>query len=240
MASSDDDFPLITATTADTTTTGHQSNPNFHRHQLAATAHLLSSQTNQITARPPAEATGEAYGDGAYCSQQITVAVPYENNSDPTRSRINGALSGSNSAGEYRKDREEWSDTAIACLLDAYLDKFVQLNRGNLRGRDWEEVAVSVSERCEKQTKSVEQCKNKVDNLKKRYKLERHRMMNTVNANGGNVTSHWPWFKKMEQIVGNSLPLKTVLGEENSGSGMSSPGRQSNKRYVKVCSLLLF
>uniref|UniRef100_A0A251VRU1 Myb/SANT-like DNA-binding domain-containing protein n=1 Tax=Helianthus annuus TaxID=4232 RepID=A0A251VRU1_HELAN len=214
MASSDDDFPLITATTADTTTTGHQSNPNFHRHQLAATAHLLSSQTNQITARPPAEATGEAYGDGAYCSQQITVA--------------------------YRKDREEWSDTAIACLLDAYLDKFVQLNRGNLRGRDWEEVAVSVSERCEKQTKSVEQCKNKVDNLKKRYKLERHRMMNTVNANGGNVTSHWPWFKKMEQIVGNSLPLKTVLGEENSGSGMSSPGRQSNKRYVKVCSLLLF
>ncbi|KAF5823717.1 putative transcription factor Trihelix family [Helianthus annuus] len=188
MASSDDDFPLITATTADTTTTGHQSNPNFHRHQLAATAHLLSSQTNQITARPPAEATGEAYGDGAYCSQQITVA----------------------------------------------------LNRGNLRGRDWEEVAVSVSERCEKQTKSVEQCKNKVDNLKKRYKLERHRMMNTVNANGGNVTSHWPWFKKMEQIVGNSLPLKTVLGEENSGSGMSSPGRQSNKRYVKVCSLLLF
>ncbi|KAJ0958546.1 putative UMP kinase transcription factor Trihelix family [Helianthus annuus] len=260
MASSDDDFPLITATTADTTTTGHQSNPNFHRHQLAATAHLLSSQTNQITARPPAEATGEAYGDGAYCSQQITVAVPYENDSDPTRSRINGArndkwndreelsdggtpynykkpkVSGSNSAGEYRKDREEWSDTAIACLLDAYLDKFVQLNRGNLRGRDWEEVAVSVSERCEKQTKSVEQCKNKVDNLKKRYKLERHRMMNTVNANGGNVTSHWPWFKKMEQIVGNSLPLKTVLGEENSGSGMSSPGRQSNKRYATATS----
>lgn len=194
---------------------------------------------------------GEGYSDGAFCSQPLVVA-PYENESDPNRSRINGGrsekwsdreelsdggtpyhyskkakIAGSSSGGEYRKDREEWSDTAIACLLDAYLDKFMQLNRGNLRGRDWEEVAAIVSERCEKQTKSVEQCKNKVDNLKKRYKLERHRMMNT---NGGNATSHWPWFKKMEQIVGNSLPLKTVLSEDNSAGGMISPVRQS-KRY---------
>ncbi|OMO59529.1 Aspartate/glutamate/uridylate kinase [Corchorus olitorius] len=32
---------------------------------------------------------------------------------------------------EYRKDREEWSDTAIACLLEAYTEKFNQLNRGS-------------------------------------------------------------------------------------------------------------
>ncbi|XP_031252271.1 uncharacterized protein LOC116110190 [Pistacia vera] len=127
---------------------------------------------------------------------------------------------------EYRKDREEWSDAAIACLLDAYLDKFMQLNRGNLRGRDWEEVAVTVSERCEKHSKSVEQCKNKVDNLKKRYKLERHRM-----NNGGISTSHWPWFKKMEQIVGNSVPVKNVADEDKgSGSSISNSVRQS-KRY---------
>lgn len=127
--------------------------------------------------------------------------------------------------GEYRKDREEWSDTAIACLLDAYLDKFTQLNRGNLRGRDWEEVAVIVSERCDKQSKSVEQCKNKVDNLKKRYKLERHRM-----NNGGVSASHWPWFKKMEQIVGNSLPsLKAVSEEDKSVGGSASSLRQSKR-----------
>ncbi|XVF23410.1 hypothetical protein REPUB_Repub13aG0035500 [Reevesia pubescens] len=84
---------------------------------------------------------------------------------------------------EYRKDREEWSDTAIACLLEAYTEKFNQLNRGNLRGRDWEEVAEAVTQRCcggeaggggekQKMWKSVEQCKNKIDNLKKRYKVE--------------------------------------------------------------------
>ncbi|KAI3826149.1 hypothetical protein L1987_00194 [Smallanthus sonchifolius] len=260
MATSDDDFPLIGDPTTTATTT-HQSNPNFH-HQLAATAHLLSSQPNPINAPPPPprqppEANGDRYSDGVFCSQPMVV-VPYENDSDPNRSRLNGArsekwsdreelsdggtpysyskkpkISASSSGGEYRKDREEWSDAAIACLLDAYLDKFLQLNRGNLRGRDWEDVtAAIVSERCEKQTKSVEQCKNKVDNLKKRYKLERHRMMNT---NGANATSHWPWFKKMEQIVGNSLPLKAVLGEGNSGGGLSSPVRQS-KRYATATS----
>ncbi|XP_057534436.1 uridylate kinase PUMPKIN, chloroplastic isoform X2 [Amaranthus tricolor] len=128
-------------------------------------------------------------------------------------------------ACEYRKDREEWSDTAIECLLDAYTEKYTQLNRGNLRGRDWEEVAAIVSERCENQNKSVEQCKNKVDNLKKRYKLERHRM-----SSAGVSVSHWPWFKKMEAIVGNSLPAKSASDEDKiSGSGGSS-GRQQ-KRY---------
>lgn len=97
------------------------------------------------------------------------------------------AAGGGEYRNEYRKDREEWSDTAIGCLLEAYMEKFTQLNRGNLRGRDWEEVAAIVSERCDKQSKSVEQCKNKVDNLKKRYKLERHRM-----SNGGVSASHWP------------------------------------------------
>ncbi|RAL51677.1 hypothetical protein DM860_010395 [Cuscuta australis] len=187
-------------------------------------------------------------------------ANPYDADPDPTRSRAsaanvkrleqevisaNGApyaykraklvtsvataTSGGGGSGEYRKDREEWSDTGIACLLEAYSEKFMQLNRGNLRGRDWEEVAAMVSDRCEKQPKSVEQCKNKVDNLKKRYKLERHRM-----SNGGVSASHWPWFKQMEQIVGNSLSAKAILVEEEK-SGISL--RQS-KRYGTANSAL--
>ncbi|KFK38385.1 hypothetical protein AALP_AA3G106700 [Arabis alpina] len=135
----------------------------------------------------------------------------------------------SSSAGEYRKDREEWSDAAISCLLDAYSDKFTQLNRGNLRGRDWEEVAVSVSERCEKLNKSVEQCKNKIDNLKKRYKLERHRM----SSGGGTSASHWPWFKKMEEIVGSSLNSKGASDEDRSGSSMGNAVKPA-RRYPLI------
>ncbi|XP_043723725.1 uncharacterized protein LOC122670802 [Telopea speciosissima] len=138
-----------------------------------------------------------------------------------------GSATGTSGGGDYRKDREEWSDSAIGCLLDAYSEKFVQLNRGNLRGRDWEEVSSIVSDRCEKQKsyKSVEQCKNKVDNLKKRYKVERHRM-----TSGGMTVSHWPWFKKMEQIVGNSASSR-ALSDEDKSMGASSSMLKQNKRY---------
>ncbi|CAM8949245.1 unnamed protein product [Rhodiola kirilowii] len=137
------------------------------------------------------------------------------------RSKIGGG-SATPGGGDYRKDREEWSDTAIGCLLDAYMEKYEQLNRGNLRGRDWEEVAGIVRERCEKQAKSVEQCKNKVDNLKKRYKLEIHRM-----SGGGVSVSHWPWFKKMEEIFGISA-RKSVGFEEDKAAESSS---REAKRY---------
>ncbi|GMY25085.1 Uridylate kinase [Fagus crenata] len=194
------------------------------------------------------EDDGDDYNDAAFCSN------PFENGgTDPNRVRLdvrsekrkerdelsdgannygyNGKKSkpsggAGSSGGEYRKDREEWSDAAIACLLDAYTDKFTQLNRGNLRGRDWEEVAATVSERCEKQTKSVEQCKNKVDNLKKRYKLERQRM-----TSGGISVSHWPWFKQMEHIVGNLLPAKAgTPGDDDKAGGSSATTPRQSKR----------
>ncbi|KAD0066201.1 hypothetical protein E3N88_44828 [Mikania micrantha] len=94
------------------------------------------------------------------------------------------------------------------CLpVRCVLEKFIQLNRGNLRVREWEELSASVSEMCENQSKSVEQCKNKVDNLKKRYKLERNRCLTN---NGGNAAN------------------KSV-------GGMNSSDRQS-KRYTTASS----
>ncbi|XP_059428770.1 uncharacterized protein LOC132162543 isoform X1 [Corylus avellana] len=153
----------------------------------------------------------------------------YSNNNNNKKSKSSSGGAGTSGGGDYRKDREEWSDAAISCLLDAYTEKFTQLNRGNLRGRDWEEVAATVSERCEKQTKSVEQCKNKVDNLKKRYKLERQRM-----TNGGVSVSHWPWFKQMENIVGNSLPVKTATDDDKGGGSATSTPRQSKRSAIAL------
>lgn len=150
------------------------------------------------------------------------------------RARVSSSTGGhvGGSGGEFRKDREEWSDTAIACLLEAYTEKFMMLNKGNLRGRDWEEVAAMVSERCQKQSKSVEQCKNKVDNLKKRYKLERHRL-----SNGGVSASHWPWFKQMEQVVGNSSSSgKVSADDEKSVGGSANSSRQSKKHGTTAVS----
>ncbi|KAE9612172.1 putative transcription factor Trihelix family [Lupinus albus] len=173
---------------------------------------------------------------------------PYHyNNKKPKPSSTGGADHDSSfHGGDYRKDREEWSDTAIACLLDAYTEKFNQLNRGNLRGRDWEEVAEAVGERCgsavagggkcnrkHKSYKSVEQCKNKIDNLKKRYKVEVQRI-----GSCGISTSHWHWFKKLEAIVGNSITVKIVSDDERGVSNSSYMPRQSKNRYAPSNAIL--
>ncbi|KAG8479870.1 hypothetical protein CXB51_029605 [Gossypium anomalum] len=225
MASSvDDEFSLID---------DHETNPSHH--------HVLHHHHSyaQVHAPPPDNHNGDDDSDSAFRGANFV----NNNSSNATSSDVriekrrdqeeinDGVLKRSKQSAttEYRKDREEWSDAAIGCLLEAYMEKLTQLNRGNLRGRDWEEVAAAVSERCEKQSKSVEQCKNKVDNLKKRYKLERHRM-----SDGGITASHWPWFKKMEEIVGNSLPAKAVVEEDK---GSASPGtvvRQSKSRYTSA------
>ncbi|CAL0316808.1 unnamed protein product [Lupinus luteus] len=171
--------------------------------------------------------------------------IPYNYNNKKSKASSSSSGADHDSSfhgGDYRKDREEWSDTAIACLLDAYTEKFNQLNRGNLRGRDWEEVAEAVGERCgaavadggggrcdrkHKYYKSVEQCKNKIDNLKKRYKVEIQRIRSC-----GISASHWHWFKKMEAIVGNSVTMKIVSDDERGVSNSSYMARQSKNRYA--------
>lgn len=205
--------------------------PHHHHHHFST----ASVQTKPV-ADDDAEDYGNPFDDDAGSEKRKeheeigdgTSPSPYGFNKRPKAvSSVSGGGGGVGGVGggEYRKDREEWSDTAIVCLLEAYTDKFTQLNRGNLRGRDWEEVAAVVSERCENQTKSVEQCKNKVDNLKKRYKLERHRM-----NNGCISTSHWPWFKQMEHIVGNSLPSKFAEEDKAIVPATNSP-RQSKRLF---------
>lgn len=138
-------------------------------------------------------------------------------------------------SSEYRKDREEWTDGAISSLLDSYTDRFEQLNRGNLRGRDWEDVAAAVTDGQGKSSggKSVEQCKNKIDNLKKRYKVECQRLA----GSGASAVSHWPWFKKMEQIVGNSsspASSKALVASDDDNKPRQ-PQQHSSKRWLLLC-----
>ncbi|KAK8633100.1 hypothetical protein V6N13_013954 [Hibiscus sabdariffa] len=220
MASSvDDEFSLI----------DDETNPAHHHHFHPSYAQVHAPPPDNHNADDDSDSAfpGPNFGTTNNSSNAASSDVRIEKRRD--QEEINDGVlkrSKQSSSTEYRKDREEWSDAAIGCLLEAYMEKLTQLNRGNLRGRDWEEVAAAVSERCEKQSKSVEQCKNKVDNLKKRYKLERHRM-----SDGGITASHWPWFKKMEEIVGNSLPAKAVADEEKGGASPGTAVRQS-KRFA--------
>ncbi|XP_011010401.1 PREDICTED: uncharacterized protein LOC105115258 [Populus euphratica] len=185
--------------------------------------------------RHPYSTSVTTTGDYYYSDHDKSAATPSSKRNQQNHYYYNNKRLKSNSitkieSCDYRKDREEWSDSAISCLLEAYTEKYNQLNRGNLRGRDWEEVAEVVSERGGSNKKSVEQCKNKIDNLKKRYKVELQR----ISGSG----SSWHWFKHIEAIMGNACNGKSGGSGESDGGGGGGSGGNVNavvkqvKRYT--------
>lgn len=240
MASCSDDFPLLAPSDHSHTQAPHSLShaPPQHHHQTFS-SHLFSTtaaaESNQKAIIAGNEdIADENSGEPSFYSQENDVGtLPNEKRDSYYYKKLKTAAesdSGGTYRADYRRDREEWSDSAIECLLDAYTEKFNQLNRGNLRGRDWEEVAEIVSLRCDKQKsgKTVEQCKNKIDNLKKRYKVELKRT-----STAGLTISNWHWFKKIEQIVGNSASFKGSSDEDRPGGASAVMLRQS-KRYGEV------
>ncbi|KAE8653216.1 hypothetical protein Csa_019617 [Cucumis sativus] len=72
-----------------------------------------------------------------------------------------------------------WSEDATSTLIDAWGRRFLDLNRGNLRQKDWQDVADSVNSLhglTKKTHRTDVQCKNRIDTVKKKYKTERARV----------------------------------------------------------------
>lgn len=107
---------------------------------------------------------------------------------DPSVPRL--SLGGSSD----RPKRDEWSEGAVTCLLEAYESKWILRNRAKLKGQDWEDVACQVSSRADssRSAKTATQCKNKIESMKKRYRNE---------VAGGGSGSKWPLFAKLDGLV---------------------------------------
>ncbi|KAJ1264057.1 hypothetical protein BS78_09G233400 [Paspalum vaginatum] len=98
----------------------------------------------------------------------------------------------------YREDC--WSDGETAALVGAWGSRYVELNRGNLRQKQWQEVADAVNSRRgasarRRPPRTDVQCKNRVDTLKKKYKAELAR----------NAPSGWSFFPELDRLVGPTL-----------------------------------
>ncbi|XP_077229319.1 trihelix transcription factor ENAP1-like isoform X2 [Tasmannia lanceolata] len=94
-----------------------------------------------------------------------------------------------------------WSEGATLTLIEAWGDRYVELNRGNLRQKHWQEVADAVNARhgaFKKSRRTDVQCKNRIDTLKKKYKLEKSR----VSASDGTLTSNWPFYTRLDALIG--------------------------------------
>ncbi|XP_073002145.1 uncharacterized protein [Typha latifolia] len=93
--------------------------------------------------------------------------------------------------------RDEWSEGAVLCLLEVYESKWILRNRAKLKGTDWEDIAREVSSRCSgtKALKTPNQCKNKIESMKKRYRAE------TAAARDPNSASSWQYYARMDGLL---------------------------------------
>ncbi|TKY48935.1 Trihelix transcription factor ASIL2 [Spatholobus suberectus] len=101
-----------------------------------------------------------------------------------------------------------WSEEATFTLIDTWGERHLDLNRGNLRQRHWQEVADAVNARhghggTGAARRTDVQCKNRIDTLKKKYKIEKAR----VSDSSDSATS-WPFFRRLDFLIGDTFPAK--------------------------------
>ncbi|GMI93485.1 hypothetical protein like AT3G58630 [Hibiscus trionum] len=102
-----------------------------------------------------------------------------------------------------------WSEEATSTLVDAWGRRYVELNRGNLRQKDWQDVADAVNAlhgHTKKTHRTDVQCKNRIDTIKKKYKIEK----TAVTASNGTLSSSWPFFERLDALIGSNFSAKKV------------------------------
>lgn len=103
-------------------------------------------------------------------------------------------------AGGGREDC--WSEGATEALVEAWGERYIQLKRGNLRQKDWQEVADAVNEHQDalgRPRRTDVQCKNRIDTLKKKYKIEKARR----------GPSEWSFLSRLDELIGPSSATGT-------------------------------
>ncbi|XWS18783.1 hypothetical protein CRYUN_Cryun32bG0074300 [Craigia yunnanensis] len=120
-----------------------------------------------------------------------------------------------NNGGGGGGGREDcWSEGATGVLIDAWGERYLELSRGNLKQKHWKEVADIVSGREDymKTPKTDIQCKNRIDTVKKKYKLEKAK----IAAGGG--PSKWVFFEKLDQLIGSTAKVAVNAAAVGGGS----------------------
>ncbi|XP_062199154.1 trihelix transcription factor ENAP1-like [Phragmites australis] len=105
--------------------------------------------------------------------------------------------------------RDEWSESGIVRLLEAYEAKWLLRNRAKLKWSDWVDIAREVSAHCAEDAaatgkpggnsaKTPNQCKNKIESMKKRYRAESAAVARAGPAAAG---SSWRFFVRMDGLL---------------------------------------
>ena len=163
----------------------------------------------------PSPASGSPASESNNGRITVTVAAPAPVPQPPPNSVTVALPVQPRSNGGGREDC--WSEGATAVLIDAWGERYLELSRGNLKQKHWKEVADIVSSREDytKTPKTDIQCKNRIDTVKKKYKLEKTK----IAAGGG--PSKWPFFERLDQLIGPTAKIPSssgVAGTSNTGN----------------------
>ncbi|GAB4859686.1 hypothetical protein Ancab_011165 [Ancistrocladus abbreviatus] len=102
-----------------------------------------------------------------------------------------------------------WSEEATHTLIEAWGERYIELNRGNLRQKHWQEVADAVNAlhgHTKKTRRTDIQCKNRIDTIKKKYKIEMAKDL----ASRGSYVSPWPFYSRLNELIGDSMKKVSI------------------------------
>ncbi|KAG0497682.1 hypothetical protein HPP92_002373 [Vanilla planifolia] len=166
-------------------------NPSFRSSSPSSSLPPLPIIVVHPSASPPDGHLSEFVTVAAAAPHQqiLTLALPIQES----------PLSASAGGGGGREDY--WSDGATSSLIDAWGERFLDDNRGSLRQKQWQEVAEVVNSREDytKTPRTEAQCKNRIDTLKKKYKIEKAKIVAASNS----ATSSWPFFHRLDSLLGS-------------------------------------
>ncbi|KAI7725546.1 hypothetical protein M8C21_017738 [Ambrosia artemisiifolia] len=129
----------------------------------------------------------------------------------------------------HHRGREDcWTESETETLIESWGDRYLQLNRGNLRQKDWKDVADAVNATRDllKIPRTDVQCKNRVDTLKKKYKVEKSKT----------TPSNWRFFTRLGELigVGNNITRKKVNGSKSAAVIVAELEDESGGRMERL------
>lgn len=127
-----------------------------------------------------------------------------------------------------------WSQKSEEIFIDKWGAAFIRIEQGNLSKRHWDSITKDVNESIEEGAPgyTVQQCKSKIDSLKKRYQTELEKKSGT-----GSVNSQWvhferigPYLRKLPKIAG--IPGACDDGVQVSQAGMEEEEEEEEREDI--------
>lgn len=161
-------------------------------------------EDDEIQSPPPTGGIAVTVAAAPPSSNSLTLALPIQQQKTP-------------GSGGGREDC--WSEAATAVLIGAWGERYLELSRGNLKQKHWKDVAdiVCSQEDYTKTPKTDIQCKNRIDTVKKKYKLEKAK----IAAGGG--PSKWRFYDKLDELIGPTAKMAS-----------NPPAADANNVYQRV------